>query len=317
MNAVPRLTIGLPVYNGQNYLSEALDALLDQTYTDFELVISDNASTDGTEEICRHYAAMDSRIRYIRQPRNIGAAPNHNVVVNEARGELFKWAAHDDLYGPDLLERCIAALDEHPEVVLASCWSVVIDGAGRVTEPVTDYPVATDSPRPPERFASVLFGRGGDDDYGVIRTEVLRRTPLTGSHYHSDRTLVAELALHGPFHRIPEKLYFRRDLPDRAGTPRQSVRSWCVTHDPRRADRRRHPTIRLLGEYVWAFADAIRRAPLAAADKRHCYGVLAGYLSDRIRPGSLRRAARERTTGPEPRPESVPPVVADRGRRFR
>ena len=307
MNTVPRLTIGLPVYNGRSYLSEALDALLDQTYTDFELIISDNASTDGTEEICRRYVAMDPRIRYIRQPRNIGAAPNHNVVVNEARGELFKWAAHDDLYSPDLLERCIAALDGHPEVVLASCLSVMIDGAGKSTEPVTDYPVATDSPRPSERFASVLFGRGGDDDYGVIRTEVLRRTPLTGSHYHSDRTLVAELALQGPFHRIPETLYFRRDLPDRAGTPQQSVRSWCVTHDPRRADHLRHPTIRLLGEYVWAFADAIRRAPLAPADKRRCYGVLADYLSDRIRPGSLRRAARERTTGPGPRPESVPP----------
>lgn len=314
MSRVPRLSIGLPVYNGELYLEESLDALLDQSFADFELIISDNASSDGTEEICRRYAATDSRVRYIRQRWNIGAAPNHNVVVNEACGELFKWAAHDDRYSRELLECCIAVLDEHPEVVLASCRSAVIDATGRATRPVTDYPAATDSPRPAERFASVLFGRGGDDDYGVIRTEVLRRTSLTGSHYHSDRTLVAELALHGPFHRIPQTLYFRRDLPDRAGTPQQTVRSWCVTHDPRRADRWRHPTIRLLGEYVWAFADAIRRAPLPPVDKRQCYRVLAGYLADRARPDSLRRAARERTAGPEPHRGRMPHVVADRGR---
>jgi glycosyltransferase involved in cell wall biosynthesis len=75
MTAQPRLSIGLPVYNGEEYLAESLDALLGQTYEDFELVISDNASTDGTQELCRKYAARDSRIRYLRLPRNIGATP--------------------------------------------------------------------------------------------------------------------------------------------------------------------------------------------------------------------------------------------------
>jgi glycosyltransferase involved in cell wall biosynthesis len=289
MTRVPRLSIGLPVYNGEQYLAQSLDALLSQSYEDFELIISDNASTDGTAEICGRYAAQDPRICYLRQPRNIGAAPNHNVVVRQARGELFKWASHDDLYARDLLRRCVEALDEHPDVVLASCWSAVIDDASKITKRVVDYPPATDSPRAPERFRGVLFGLAGDDDYGVIRTEVLRRTPLTGSHYHSDRTLVAELALHGRFHRVPETLYFRRDLPERAGRPMQTVRGWCATHDPRRADRLRHPTVRLLAEYVWAFADAIRRAPLSASDKRQCYRLLAGYLVDRSLPRSLRR----------------------------
>ena len=90
MNAVPRLSIGLPVYNGENYLAESLEALLGQSYEDFELIISDNASTDGTADICRRYAKQDSRIRYIRQPHNIGCAPNHNFVIEQARGELFK-----------------------------------------------------------------------------------------------------------------------------------------------------------------------------------------------------------------------------------
>jgi len=288
MSPPPRLSIGLPVYNGAEFLAEALDALLGQTYEDFELIISDNASIDATADICHRYAAQDPRIRYIRQARNIGAGPNHNVVVHAARGELFKWAGHDDLYSPNMLERCIAALDEHPDIVLASCWSILIDRAGNTIRQVVDYPWATDSPRAPERFRDLLFALGGDDDYGVIRLDILRRTPLTGSHYHADRTLVAELALHGRFLRIPEPLYFRRDHPGRAGSPGKPVREWCVTHDPRRANRLRHPTIRLLAEYVWAFAAAIRRSPLTAADKRRCYRTLAGYVANRVLPESMR-----------------------------
>jgi glycosyltransferase involved in cell wall biosynthesis len=118
----PTLTIGLPVYNGERYLTESLDALLAQTYQDFELVISDNASDDGTADICRAYAERDSRIRYLRQPVNIGAGPNHNVLVPMARGKYFKWASHDDLYDPQLLELCIEALESRPEFVLAHAW---------------------------------------------------------------------------------------------------------------------------------------------------------------------------------------------------
>lgn len=296
----PRLSIGLPVHNGAEYLTEALDALLSQSYDDFELVISDNASTDGTAEICRRYAALDSRIRYLRLARNVGAAPNHNVVLNAARGELFKWASHDDLYHPHLLERCVAALDEHPDVVLASCMSTVIDESGQPTGQQVEYPPALDSRHASERFAGVLFGLGGDDDYGVIRTDTIRMTHLSGSHYHADRTLVAELVLHGRFHRVPEELYCRRELPDRAGSPKQSIRRWCVTHDPRRANRLRHPTIRLLGEYVWVLADAVRRAPLTSASKRRCYAVLLDYLANRMRPSALRHSAHLRHSGREP-----------------
>ena len=111
MNAAPRLSIGLAVYNGENYLAESLDALLGQSYEDFELIISDNASTDGTAAICGRYEKQDPRIRYIRQPHNIGLAPNHNFVFEQARGELFKWASHDDLYARDLLKRCVGALE--------------------------------------------------------------------------------------------------------------------------------------------------------------------------------------------------------------
>ena len=127
MTTMPPLSIGLPVYNGEDYLGEALDALLGQTFGDFELIISDNASTDRTEEISREYAKRDSRVVYLRQPVNIGCAPNHNVLVDVARGELFKWASDDDLYAKDLLERCVEALNEHPELVLSHSYTAMID----------------------------------------------------------------------------------------------------------------------------------------------------------------------------------------------
>ena len=192
MNGIPRLSIGLPVYNGEDYVCESLDSLLGQSYEDFELIISDNASTDSTGDICRRYAKEDSRIRYIHQRQNIGLTRNHNFVFQESRGELFKWAAADDLYGRDLLRCCVEALDAHPDVVLAHAWEAGIDASGTVRQSF-EYPLATDSPSAPERFRSILFGSSGlfesrdpdvrgfvrvdnrgvlraCDEYGVIRT---------------------------------------------------------------------------------------------------------------------------------------------------
>jgi glycosyltransferase involved in cell wall biosynthesis len=282
VTAVPRLTIGLPVYNGQNYLSESLDALLGQSYAEFELIISDNASTDGTEEICRRYASMDPRIRYIRQPRNIGAVPNHNFLIREARGELFKWASHDDLYGRDLLARCVEALDEHPNVVLSHADMALIDETGKIIQRY-DYSLATDSPHAPERFRSLLFTDGADDEYGVIRTDILRRVRPYASYHHAGRPFIAEIALRGPFHQVPELLYFRRDHPGR-GDRNPTIRALCANLDPRRAGQ---PTVRLLGEYVWGYVTAIARAPLSAGDRRRCYRYLFQWLVG----SGLRRAA--------------------------
>jgi len=318
VNAIPRLSIGLPVYNGEKYLAESLEALLGQTYEDFELIISDNASTDSTADICLRYGKQDSRIRYIRQPRNIGLVPNHNFVIKQARGELFKMASHDDLYARDLLECCVDALDEHPQVVVAHCWEAMIDASGTVTK-VLEYSVTTDSLRAPERFRSMLFD--GWDDYtpGVVRTEVLRRTHLHGSHHFADRTINTELALHGPFYMIPEWLYFRRDHPERKRP--YTVRTRCEYLDPRRADRLRHPLVRLYGEYIWGYVAAIRNAPLSPRDRRECYRYLAQWMASRVVPvagralhgGTLKYGERISVTEPV---VSVDAVVAGRERKL-
>jgi glycosyltransferase involved in cell wall biosynthesis len=300
MNAVPRLSIGLPVYNGQKYLQEAVDALLSQSFEDFELIISDNASTDETGDICRAYARQDPRVRYIRQPRNIGLSPNHNFVADEARGELFKWAAADDLYGPELLRSCVQALDEHPDAVLAHSWTAAVDAAGTVTQAYS-YPLKTDSPRPPERFRSFLFGCSGMfeapgtdgrhlvridhdgilracDEYGVIRTGVLRSIAPRGSYNDPDRILITELLLRGPFSIVPDWMYFRRDHDERVHN--SSVHDRCAIFDPRRASKLKNPAVRLMGEYVLAYVAAIRRAPVSAADRRECLRQLALWVAD-------------------------------------
>jgi glycosyltransferase involved in cell wall biosynthesis len=283
----PRLTIGLPVYNGERYLAASLDALLGQTYEDFELILSDNASSDGTADICRQYEKLDPRVRYFRQPHNIGSSPSHNFVVDQARGELFKWASDDDLYARDLLGRCIGALDEHPDVVLAHSWTAMVDASGSVTAAV-EYTLATSSMRAPERFRSLLFDLGGDDIYGVIRTDVLRRVVPQGSYHHADRTIVAQLGLQGPFWQVPAWLYFRRDHPQRAEWACPTMRSRCANMDPRRADRLRHPAVRLYGEYVWAYVAAIRDSSLSAADRRACYRSLTEWAASRVHLGRSR-----------------------------
>jgi glycosyltransferase involved in cell wall biosynthesis len=295
VSEVPRLSIGLPVYNGERYLPEALDALLGQSYTDFELIISDNASADRTEEICRRYMALDGRIRYFRQPVNLGAAANHNFVVKQARGEYFKWASHDDLYDRDLLLRCIESLDANPEVVLSHAWQAFIDAEGNIIHRV-EYRLATDSPRAPERFRDMLFVQGGDDIYGVMRMDVLRRTPLHGTYHHAERTLVAEMGLYGPFHQVPEVLYLRRDHPDRAERTGPTVRARAANFDPRRTNRLRNPVIRLLVEYLWGYVGAIQRAPLSPIDRFRCYGHLIRWVAVRALPGSSRRIG----TSPDP-----------------
>ena len=110
----PRLSIGLPVFNGERHLKEAVDSLLSQTFSDFELIICDNASTDRTPEICQAYASKDDRIRYYRNSENIGAVQNWYRTFELSSGAYFAGAAHDDVYHPEFMNKCIAIMDENP-----------------------------------------------------------------------------------------------------------------------------------------------------------------------------------------------------------
>ncbi len=269
----PRVSIGLPVYNGQNYLAEALEACLAQTYTDFELIISDNASTDGTPAIIAQYAEQDTRIRVFRQARNIGGGPNQNFVLAQARGEYYKLIAHDDLYAPTLLERCVDVLDARPEVVLCHGDMAYIDSDGNELYRYV-YEMTTDSPSAPERFRSLLYTPGGDDEYGVLRTAVAQQVLPCGSYHNPGRPMVGEIALHGPFHQVPELLFYRRDHPGR-GDRTRSISARSARMDPRREGQ---SAARLVLEYVAAYFRAIHRAPISTTDRWRCYGHLVGWL---------------------------------------
>ncbi len=216
-NASPRLSIGLPVYNGEAFLAQALDSILAQTYTDFELIIVDNASTDRTQAIIQDYASQDKRIRVQRNETNVGAARNFNLAFELASGEYFKWAAHDDVLDPRFLERCIHVLDQDSSVVL--CYSRVaeIDDAGNRIGSY-DYPMNVDAASPVDRFHDlVLVEHFCIAIFGVLRRDILQNTPLIGSFVGSDRVLLAELALRGRFCELPDYLFFRREHPNTSG----------------------------------------------------------------------------------------------------
>jgi glycosyltransferase involved in cell wall biosynthesis len=298
--STPRLTIGLPVYNGEQYLAEALDALLTQSYTNFELVISDNASTDKTPEICRAFCARDARIRYIRQSTNVGAAPNHNFLVPLARGEYFKWASHDDVYAPTLLERCVQVLDSRPDVALVHAWDAIIDEHGDVVKALP-YSLRSDDPRPWVRLRDCLYVPGGNDFYGVIRTDVLRRVKPHGTYYNADRTFVTSLCLQGPFVQVPEVLYYRRDHADRASRA-PDRRARAVVLAPERANRWRHPMLRMYVEYGLGFVTGIGQARLGPIASARCLVEVAGWAFSCLLPWRKRRSL-----------ESDTPLMSTRG----
>jgi len=279
----PRVSIGLPVFDGEAFLEAALDSVLAQTFRDFELILSDNGSTDRTPEMGRAYAARDPRVRYERSDENRGAAWNFNRVVEMARGEYFKWVAHDDACAPAFIERCVEVLDADPEVVLSFPRALDIDAEGRVLGE-NHWPLPVDIPRADQRFRYLICP---DHPclvvFGVIRTAVLRETCLIGGYVASDRVLLAELALRGRFREVPEPLLLHRQHPGRSVRAHRDARKRLAWFDPKRATRIPFPEWRLFREYI----GLIRRVPLRAIDRARCACQMVRWLAWHCRP--LRR----------------------------
>jgi glycosyltransferase involved in cell wall biosynthesis len=223
----PRVSIGLPVYNGERYVREAIEGALSQTFSDLELVISDNASRDRTREICEDFARKDTRVRYYRNPKNLGAAPNFNRCFALARPtEYFKWITYDDLMTDDFLDRCIEVLDRDAGVSLAFPAIVHADAEGNVTsrQHRPDLSLVENEPgRRAERL--IEYGLEAPDIYwtiyGVMRRSALERTELHGSYTASDQVLLFQLALTGKFVQVPKALFVRRAHPE----------AWTMTAD--------------------------------------------------------------------------------------
>jgi glycosyltransferase involved in cell wall biosynthesis len=285
---MPRVSIGLPVYNGERFLRETLDSILAQTYRDFELIISDNGSTDGTQEICRAYAGRDPRIRYYREEINRGASWNYNRVVELAAGEYFKWAAHDDCLAPTFLARCVEGLDQHPHAVLCHPQDQDIDENGQPVDRKRFSHIPSGeraaSPKPSQRFRRLIrLDYDVEQVFGVIRAAVLRKTVLIESYTDSDRTLIAELGLRGQFYEVPEPLFLHRHHAGSSGKAFTITRGWferAAWFDPRLQGRVLFSQWKQLGEYVrcaW-------RAPLRLPERAACMFWLAVGYRQRVRP---------------------------------
>lgn len=270
---MPTVSVGMPVHNGEPYVVDAVESILTQDFDDFELVISDNASTDATQEICEDYARRDPRVRYVRSEENLGAAANHNRVIEFARGTYFKLASDDDVCHPAFLRRCVETFaDAPPDVVLVYPQSVFIDADGRVVRADTDD-LATSATQPYLRAARIVARINMVNAlHGLIRADALARTRLLDSFIASDYVLLFELALQGTFVEVDERLFYRREHPGSsrgANTRLSDVLAWF---DPTSTERQLllPPRMRLLVEYLRSVA----RTPMSPTQRALCYATV-------------------------------------------
>jgi glycosyltransferase involved in cell wall biosynthesis len=281
------VSVGLFVYNGERFIEEALNSILNQTFTDFELIISDNASTDRTGEIAQAYAERDDRIRYYRSEKNMGAGWNARRVYQLATGKYFKQAAVDDLIAPDFLQRCVEVLESDPTYVLAHSKTKVLDEDGNFVENF-DRPMETDSDDAVRRFHEMsLKDHKCYRIFGVMRMSALRQLPPQGSYLNSDGVLLARMSLLGRFYEAPDYLFMSRrhsgqssrTPPVRLKQPRFRLTNrhgWLPAPewwDPAKARTISFPEFRQMHEYFLS----IYRAPLGTGQKIRCCLVLVRW----------------------------------------
>lgn len=275
----PRVSIGLPVFNGADYLEEAIDSLLAQTYTDFELIVSDNASTDRTPEICQGYAAKDARVRYCRNATNIGAMQNWYRSFELSSGEYFLGAAHDDRYHPEFLDKCIQVFEQNPNVVVCYTKTKVIDGNGKFVRNF-DVQIDTMSLKPHVRLYNVI-----GNDYlciqllGVMRSSAFGKTKVYTGYYGCDRNSLAELSLLGQIYEVPEYLFYHRLHPKALGAAMGSGRTLkeLIALDPGINWHTRFPTL----SRFWNYFGSVARISLGPGEQVLCYAQLVRLIIDK------------------------------------
>ena len=270
----PRLSVGLPVYNGERFIESTLISILNQDYEDFELIISDNASEDKTEDICRRYAKEDNRIRYFRFQQNTGAANNYNETFKLSRGEYFKWAAYDDECHRAHFGRCVEVLDNAPDsVVMVYPQAELIDEEGKTIRKGLDR-IGSKDLRPHRRLARVLWSSSFVDPFfGVIKKKFMRKTQLHGRYFGADNVFLGELSMLGEIWEIDEILFRLREHSGRS-MKNPTARSRAAWFDPSAARK-----LFILPEWegmVWEMLKAVWRSELHPEEKLKCSMVVPG-----------------------------------------
>jgi glycosyltransferase involved in cell wall biosynthesis len=293
MNSTPRVSIGMPVRNGQKYVRQTIDSILGQSFTDFELIICDNDSTDDTEQICRDYAARDPRVRYVRNPTNIGPAGNLNRCVELARGEYFRWNNHDDMCTPEYLAKCVEVLERDPSVAIVCPSTLIIDDAGKPL-PNEPFHPDTDVADPVKRFAELVLVNHRKhralEMFGLMRTASPRKIPPAGAYTRTDSVVLARLALLGRFAKLPDRLFLWRMHASQGTVLLKRTRARFLRFlgtgplpppewwDPSRAGKMNFPEWNLFKEY-WI---SIAPSPLTMIQKLRCYGVMMIWLARNV-----------------------------------
>jgi glycosyltransferase involved in cell wall biosynthesis len=296
----PLVSIGLPVRNGEQYLSEAVQSVLGQQYDRVELVISDNASSDGTEEVCREFARSDPRVRYHRQPQNIGLISNFNAVLHLGRGTYFKWIGDDDWLTPTYVSRCAELLDDDAALILVTTQQAHVGTDGAMKSAAYDG-TRMRSTRPVDRFAEILRLVTErhlllDPLYGMMRRDLVLRVPRPVMLYE-DEIFASRLALAGPFGHLPEVLSYRRFKPFArlpAVARRLGVPPWQA----------KVATSLQCRELL----TAVREADLSPAERRQAKAAVARMFMRRKRVTATRRG--RRLAGRVSRPVVQPPGLA-------
>lgn len=274
MSDAPRVSVGIPVYNAEKYIGAAIDSVLAQTYTDFELIVVDNCSTDGSASIVEAYD--DPRIRFLRNETNIGAAGNWNRSMEEARGEYVKLVCADDLLRPECLAKQVAALDAHPEAAFVSGHRDIVDAEGNVL-------IAARGPRrhgeiPPHEALRMVV-RSGTNPFGEPATVLMRSTAREkAGNFTDERGWIIDVELwcrlleHGSVVVLPDNVAGFRVSQESwsIGLARQQsrqARTWFVELREQHPDIVRPVDIAVGAANAWALAMG-RRALYAAMRRR-------------------------------------------------
>lgn len=258
----PKVSVGMPAYNSGEFITEAIESILNQTFRDFELIISDNASTDNTQQICEAFARQDSRIRYYRNERNIGASDNYNAVFHHARGAYFKWASSNDLCAADFLGKCVDVLDERQDAVLSYPRArLFTDNPGEGEDYEDNLDLQDDSAC--ARFKKFMANiRLNNVMNGMIRAATLRHTALIKTFFSSDMSLMAEVAMHGKFIEIPDYLFYRR-MDEQTATKLKSEEEVLKHYDPDL----KNPMLFQNWKIHFEYLSAATRAPVPVSER--------------------------------------------------
>lgn len=265
------VTVGVPVYNGERFLRQCLDSLLSQTYREFVLVISDNASTDRTREICESYANADSRVRYQRNAVNVGLYGNFNLLLGLVRTPYVKLASADDFWAPAMLADALEQMQRDPALVLCHPSAVLVDADGReIRRYETSLDLMEDDPA--VRFRRVLAELGLVNQLmGVMRTDVVRSMLPLMAQPAADSVFVAELSLYGKIMELPKFQYFRRFHDECSSWDRKSE-----AHQARLVSTGGARRVRLATwKYHWALVRRLLHSPLGLRAKVQLLGFLA------------------------------------------